>query len=562
MNQTIDKPKTYAMYVRKSTEGDDRQVHSIDDQVEVLTSLASRYDIKIKQTNIFKESRSARKPNNRPSFDRLVELIDTGKIQGIVVWKIDRLSRNPTESGMLQQLLQDGKIQHIKTPDRDYFSKDNALVFSVETSIGNQYVRDLSDNVKRGIRAAVRAGRISGVAPAGYINRQVDGRKFIEKDPERWPLIRKAFDAYLTGNYTVMELRMMLNEWGYTTRWSASKKSGGKPISRSAMYSVLNNRRYAGVVPHPDFPDDPSQDVKGAFDPMITPEEYYRVQSLLGNKTRVKNAILKHFELRGLLRCGECSCMITAHNVPKKQKSGEVKIHVYYHCTKKKGPCSQYALSEAKLFAQIDELLDQYEISPQLYEWGLAAIKDIAKTEIAQRDDIQQMQFATIDELQKRLDKLIDFATDPINPISPETYKRKAEPLEAELARRQQEQKDTTERVKNWYEIIGITLERLCNASGNFRNGDYNTRREILLSIGCNPVMMNRTVSIEPNPWLIPIKNNLQDLKSELAKVETVGSIKKNKSSLDREQSLVSTWCGSGDSNPWPRPWQGRALNN
>lgn len=542
MNQTTDKPKTYAMYVRKSTEGDDRQVHSINDQIEVLTNLANRYDIKVKQINIFRESRSARKPNNRPSFDQLVEQINVGRIQGIVVWKLDRLSRNPTESGMLQQLLQDGKIQHIKTPDRDYYPKDNALVFSVETSIGNQYVRDLSDNVKRGIRAAVRAGRISGVAPAGYINRQVDGRKFIEKDIERWPLIRKAFDAFLTGNYTVMELRQMLNEWGYTTRWSISKKSGGKSISRSAMYSVLNNRRYTGVVPHPDFPDDPSQDVKGDFEPMITLEEYCRVQSLLGHKTRTKYAILKHFELRGLLRCGECGCMITAHNVPKKQKSGEVKIHVYYHCTKKKGPCAQYALPEAKLFAQIDELLDQYEISPQLYEWGLAAIKDRAKTEIAQRDDIQQMQFSTIDELQKQLDRLIDLVTD--NVIDVETYKRKAEPLEAELVKRQQEQKDTATRVQNWYEIIGITLERLCNASENFRNGDYNSRREILLSIGCNPVMMNKTVSIEPNPWLIPIKDNLPDLKSKLAKVETVSSIKKNKSSLDREQSLVSSWCG------------------
>lgn len=542
MNQLTDKPIVYAMYTRKSTEGDDRQVHSIGDQIEVLTDVAGRYDIKVKSQYVFKESRSARKPNNRPQFDRLIELINTGKISGIVVWKLDRLSRNPTESGLLQQLLQDNKIRHIKTPDRDYYPKDNALVFSVETSIGNQYVRDLSDNVKRGIRAAVRAGRVAGVAPAGYVNRQIDGRKFIEPDKERWPLIRKAFDEFLTGDYTVMELKQMLNEWGFTTRRSMSKKSGGKPISRSAMYKVLNNRRYMGVVPHPDYPDDPTHDVKGDFPAMITEDEYWRIQSLLGNKTRTKYAILKHFELRGLFRCGQCGCMITAHEVPKKLKDGTVNRHIYYHCTRNKGACTQKAVAEAKLFAQIDELLSQYEISPQLYEWGMAAIKEIAKTEIAERGDIQKMQFSTIEELQKQLDRLIDLVTDGI--INAETYQRKAEPLEAELVKRQREQKDTAERVRNWYEIIGLTLERLCNAGENFRDGDFGTRRQILLAIGCNPILLDKTVSIEPNPWLTPIKDKLPQIKSELRKVETDGSIKKNKSSLDREQSLVSSWCG------------------
>lgn len=540
MKAVSDKPIKYAMYVRKSTEGDDRQVHSINDQIEVLTELASRYDIKVSRTNIFKESRSARKPNNRPEFDRLIESIEAGKIQGIVVWKLDRLSRNPTESGLLQQLLQDNKIRHIRTPEREYYPQDNAVIFSVETSIGNQYVRDLSDNVKRGMRNAVRNGRIAGVAPAGYINRQIDQRKFIEKDPERWDLIRKAFDVFLTGNYTVMEVRQMLDEWGYMSL--KRRKRGGTPISRSSIYSILNNRRYMGKVPHPDYPDDPNYDTDGDFEAMITLEEFERVQSLLGNKTRVKNVSQKHFELKGLLRCGNCDCAVTAHKIPKKLVNGKINYHTYYHCTRKKEPCNQKGVPEATLFAQIDELLGQYEINPKLYQWGLDAIKEIAKSEIEQRDDIQQMQFATIDQLQKQLDKLVDLVTD--NTISSDTYKRKSEPLEAELARRQQEQKDTAERVKNWYEIIGFTLERLNNATDQFRNGDLSTRRDILLSIGCNPTLLDKTISIEPNSWLIPLRDNLPKIKSELNKVETVGSIKKNKSSLDREQSLVSNWCG------------------
>jgi hypothetical protein len=171
----------------------------------------------------------------------------------------------------------------------------------------------------------------------------------------------------------------------------------------------------------------------------------------------------------------------------------------------------------------------------------LTAIKDIAKSEIAQRDDIQQMQFATIDDLQKQLDTLVDLVTD--GTLNPDTYKRKSEPLEAELLRRQKDQKDTADRVKNWYEIIGFTLERLSNATENFSKGDLSVRRDILLAIGYNPVLLDKTISIDPNPWLIPLRDNLPQIKAELSKVETVGSIKRNKSSLDREQSLVSLWC-------------------
>lgn len=530
------------MYVRKSSEGDDRQVQSIDDQVEVLTELIKRYDIKIKKELIFTEAKSAKKPNNRPEFNRMIELIRDGKIQGLVVWKIDRLSRNPAENGILQQLLQDGKIKHIKAHDRDYKPEDNAVIFSLEASMGNQYVRELSVNVKRGMRATVRDGRIPGVAPAGYLNRQVDKKKFVDKDPDRWPLIRKAFDTFLTGNYTVMEVRQMLDEWGYKTRRSQSGKTGGSSMSRAAMYKVFNNRKYLGVVPHPDFPDDPSKDTKGQFPAMITIQEYNRVQSLLGNKTRVKNVSAKQFELKGLFRCGVCTCMVTAHVVPKKLVTGKINYHTYYHCTRKKSPCDQKAVRENVLFDQIDDLLSKYELTPKLYEWAKKAIKDIAEKEIEQRDDIKIAQYRSIESIQKQLDKLLELLVSDV--ISEEVYSRKAEPLEAELAKKKEDHKNNEEKSKYWYELVGLTFKKLCDASESFMEGDLNTRRDILMSIGCNPTIVNKSISIEPFEWLIPIQKELPSLKAQIEKVETENSNKKNKSSLDREQMIMSSWCG------------------
>lgn len=193
----------YAIYVRKSTEGEDRQVQSLDAQLFELQKIANKDDLKI--VKIFHESKSAKKPFQRPEFAKLIKMIEEGRVKGLIVWEISRVSRNPAESGMIQQLLQDGKLQVIRTYNRTYTAEDNAVIFSVEASISNQFIIDLRKNVKRGIREKVRKGGLFGPGPQGYVNNRLD--KTIELDPERAPLIRKMFDLYLTGNYTVPELK-------------------------------------------------------------------------------------------------------------------------------------------------------------------------------------------------------------------------------------------------------------------------------------------------------------------------------------------------------------------
>src|SRR6202012_3805567 len=111
------------------------------------------------------ESRSAKRPNNRPKFDALLKEIENGEIDGIICWKFDRLSRNPTDSGRIQQLLQDAQLQHLKTTERSYFPEDNALLMSVEAGMSNQYIRELATNTKRGMLSKVEKGDKPGVPP-------------------------------------------------------------------------------------------------------------------------------------------------------------------------------------------------------------------------------------------------------------------------------------------------------------------------------------------------------------------------------------------------------------
>lgn len=132
----------YRLYSRKSTDTEDRQVQSLDDQVKVMQGIAKREGARFIGEPL-RESKSAKLPYVRPIFAELLQEIEDGKIDGIVCWKLDRLSRNPTDSGRIQQLLQDGKLKHILTAEKSYFPEDNAIVFSVEAGMSNQYIREL-----------------------------------------------------------------------------------------------------------------------------------------------------------------------------------------------------------------------------------------------------------------------------------------------------------------------------------------------------------------------------------------------------------------------------------
>ena len=182
----------YILYCRKSSEDKGRQILSLDSQVNEMKKLADTLGLEIEKE--FRESKSAKKPDNRPLFSEMIKYINKHKKTkfGILCWKIDRLSRNPIDSATVQWLLQQGKITTIQTSDRQYLPSDNVLLFNVESSMANQYILDLSKNVKRGIIAKLEQGGYPNLAPIGYLNDKLT--KTIVIDKERAKYIRKAFE--------------------------------------------------------------------------------------------------------------------------------------------------------------------------------------------------------------------------------------------------------------------------------------------------------------------------------------------------------------------------------
>ena len=98
--------KKYYIYLRKSTDSEDKQILSLDGQDEVVKDYAERHALAIVKE--IRESFSAKKPG-RPKFTKMIEDIKAGKADGLIVYKADRLTRNYVDLGILAELLESDK---------------------------------------------------------------------------------------------------------------------------------------------------------------------------------------------------------------------------------------------------------------------------------------------------------------------------------------------------------------------------------------------------------------------------------------------------------------------
>lgn len=515
MTQNSTKIK-YFLYARKSSESEDRQVQSIEDQVNRLKKLASDLNLDIKK--IYTEAKSAKKPNNRPIFDEMIQRIENGDANGILCWQINRLSRNPIDSGKLSWLLQQSILKSIQTIDRQYLPEDNVLIFSVESGVANQFILDLSKNTKRGMISKLEKGWQTGMAPLGYLNDKEN--KIIIKDPERFNLVRKMWDLMLTGNYTPPKiLDIANNEWGFRTR--KFKRMGGNPLSRSGIYKIFTNLFYAGIVVNAGV------QYQGAHEPMITLEEYDRVQMLLGRKGKPRPK--RHeFAFTGSIRCGVCGCLYTAETKKKFIKStGEIKEYTYYHCTRRttKIKCNQrYNIRAEDLDLMIEKEIEKYTILPEFLEWALEGLNKRNDAEIEERTKVYEMRHKTLVETQRELDELTRMRYRQL--IDDETFIREKNILQSKLVHLKELLRETETRAERWLELTEKTFAFATYARAAFLRADkigkagLELKKEILLALGKTPIIKDKKLFIEPNEWLVPIKNEYPVLEKKYRGLE------------------------------------------
>jgi site-specific DNA recombinase len=519
----------YILYARKSQEDKLRQVQSINDQMREMRRFAQRMGLTVVK-EVYEE-RSAKSPG-RPVFDAMMQSIHVGEAEGILVWSINRLLRNPVDEGTVKWMLQQGKLRSIQTMDKEHTPQDNVLLLGVESGVATQYIVDLRKGVLRGLKSKLEKGWYPHRAPLGYLNNKYEeqGARTIIPDPVAFPLIRKAWDLILIGGYTVPQVMEKMNST-YGTRTSVRRNgSGGKPVPRSTWYRLFSNVFYAG-----HFMRNGTL-YKGSHQAMVSLAEFDRVQRLIGVENPIKP---KSHDLAftGLMRCGMCGGWITGEI--KKKPSG--KTYTYYHCQNSKGTCGRAGVREERLMEQIGERLARVSVSQPFYEWAIEILnEEVEREEVANKAGHDQHERA-MQEVEKQLAALLDLRIRDL--VTDEEYSQKKEGLLSCRASAQLNLAKAGESAETVRRALLSAAEFVFRAREQFVTGDAATRRATARALGSDHTLTAGILALKGNYLLSRIEKEYPALKAryETIELDKTLSVSTKKQHLD---AVRLTWYG------------------
>jgi site-specific DNA recombinase len=258
------------VYCRVSTKEQVEEGNSLVTQERICREYASKYSYEI--VRVFIEEGESAKTADRTELQKLLAFCSNRKekIKAIIIYKIDRLSRNTDDYSQLRILLKRYGVEIKSTSE--YFENNPAGRF-MENIIANvaQFDNDVrTERCIGGMQNAIREGRYVWLAPIGYVNQKMNGKSTIIPN-EKAPLVKKAFEMVAERIYTTEKVRQILIPLGLTTRV-------GKPLLRSGFYEMLNNELYCGWI------NKLGERHAGTFEPLVKQELFLRVQQVLKKK--------------------------------------------------------------------------------------------------------------------------------------------------------------------------------------------------------------------------------------------------------------------------------------
>ncbi len=536
----------YDAYYRKSSEAEDKQVQSIDDQRKEINEYATKSNLKI--IGEFEESQSAHQLG-RPVFNNIIKRIEKGVTNALLVWHPNRISRNPLDGAVIINLLDEGKLLQVKTPTYTYTNTSmNKMMLAFEFMISKKDSDDKSESVKRGIRGKNRKGVPNGVASIGYLN-DTSGKKGDRKwkiDKDRFQIVKQILEKHLTGKYSIRQITRMANE-EMGLRTPLREKQGGKKLTVSYMGdTLLRNPIYAGFF---FDTDEERHEAHEGITRMITEAEYWRIQEILGNRGRARSSVnAGSYAYDESVRCGNCDGPTTAEHkyqlicskckykfayrnkkiCPKcgiliDDMDGPKYLHyIYYHCCNKHN--KKISCRKNVTEVCIDNYLASYfkenlKISKSLKEWCVEHIGDLEEND-KQNEYERKASLERI--LAKKESELKELTMMKVRGLieDDKEYLNIKDTLKAEIEAVRQEAKGYShldpERLQEAYKAFdhATGLEEI------FKNGTPDEKKTILLEIGSNLRIKDKTVSIINNKLYSTLVNGLLTAKTKNTQFE------------------------------------------
>ncbi len=320
-----------AIYTRKSTDENlDSDFNSLDAQREAaeLYIKSQAHEGWIVLEERYDDGAYSGATMERPALQRLIEDIERDRIDILIVYKLDRLSRSLVDFAKMIEFLEERNVTLVSVT-QSINTKDSSgrLLLNILLSYA-QFEREVSaERIRDKVAGAKRRGKwMGGPPPLGYDVDRPNKRLVINKS--ELPLVRHIFRRFLQLG-SPMALIQELNTKGLTTKtWTTvkGKKRNGVPWNRSHIYYLLKNPIYIGRVRHK------GQTYEGEHEAIIEKSLWDEVQRKLAESSQARGSASRRKTealLSGLLRCGHCGSSMGITFTKKKNRT-----YRYYLCMK------------------------------------------------------------------------------------------------------------------------------------------------------------------------------------------------------------------------------------
>jgi site-specific DNA recombinase len=280
---------------------------------------------------------------NRPGIKQAIRDIEAKKIDIVIFFSLDRLTRSIRDLHYLLDLFEQYKIDFISIKERFDTSTPAGRLHMNQMIALYQWEREnIADRMMRGKEAKARqGGRVGAPLPFGY---KYDDQGKIVTDPISAPIVKRLFDLYQKkGMFTIAKI---FNREGVpslsNTRWSMP-----------GIKHILENPFYAGVIQFNRQNRNKETIVaQGNHPAIISKELFEKTKQLMSKRINNKGALTSDYPFSGVLRCAKCGGAMTGTKFTR-GRNGKKKTYYYYHCNSRRlGTCDIPQVSERKLEEQ------------------------------------------------------------------------------------------------------------------------------------------------------------------------------------------------------------------
>jgi len=452
------------IYYRVSTEDQAQNGVSLEQQKKACLEYALNHDIEI--IKLFHDDGVSAKTVNRKGLQELLSYCSKNykNLDSVIVYKIDRLSRNVKDYATILMALEELKIKFISATETVDKTPSGKLIGTIMASFA-QFDNDVrSERVSSCMLEKIKQGIWCYKAPLGYLNkRDEQNRAIITIDRPRAEIIKMAFDKFSTGAYQMEEIRQLMIKAGFKS-WK------NKELTNQTTFKILTEKFYLGIMTVK------GQEYQGTHEQLIDENTFYKCQKYIktGNKgdnisdSRANETfLLKHFIL-----CPHCERPLTA--CMSKSKSG--KLYPFYKCYNK--DCHGLkSISKDKLEDEFNDYLKRLTPSEPWLDYFRKVLLDVFQEKRGKLNNNLKLAQEKMLKLQTEKAKLIEMKKKDL--LDDEDFKNEMYKTKQEISETQATACDQPKDKKNLFKAVDKVFKVLVNLATIYRKADYQDKLKL-----------------------------------------------------------------------------------